>query len=43
MARYDGYVAQYLGDGLMIYFGWPHAHEDDAERGVAPPWISSRR
>lgn len=32
--RYDGHVAQYLGDGLMIYFGWPIAHEDDAERGV---------
>jgi len=34
VARYDGHVAQYLGDGLMVYFGWPHAHEDDAERGV---------
>lgn len=34
VARYDGYVAQYLGDGLMVYFGWPVAHEDDAERGV---------
>jgi class 3 adenylate cyclase len=33
-ARYDGHVAQYLGDGLMVYFGWPRAHEDDAERGV---------
>jgi class 3 adenylate cyclase/tetratricopeptide (TPR) repeat protein len=32
--RYDGHVAQYLGDGLMIYFGWPRAHEDAAERGV---------
>jgi len=32
--RYDGHVAQYLGDGLMIYFGWPAAHEDDAERGI---------
>lgn len=32
--RYDGYVAQYLGDGLMVYFGWPHAHEDDAERAI---------
>jgi class 3 adenylate cyclase len=30
--RYDGHVAQYLGDGLMVYFGWPQAHEDDAER-----------
>jgi class 3 adenylate cyclase len=32
--RYDGHVAQYLGDGLMVYFGWPTAHEDDPERGV---------
>ena len=34
VSRYDGNVAQYVGDGLMIYFGWPIAHEDDAERGV---------
>ena len=32
--RYDGHVAQYLGDGVMAYFGWPKAHEDDAVRGV---------
>jgi class 3 adenylate cyclase/tetratricopeptide (TPR) repeat protein/ABC-type transport system involved in cytochrome c biogenesis ATPase subunit len=32
--RYDGNVAQYLGDGLMVYFGWPSAHEDDAERAI---------
>jgi len=32
--KYDGHVAQYLGDGLMAYFGWPLAHEDDAERAV---------
>ena len=31
---YDGHVAQYLGDALMTYFGWPAAHEDDAERAV---------
>jgi class 3 adenylate cyclase len=31
---YDGYVAQYLGDGLMIYFGWPRAHEDATHRAV---------
>ena len=34
VARYEGHVAQYLGDGLMTYFGWPQAHEDDAERAV---------
>jgi TOMM system kinase/cyclase fusion protein len=32
--RYGGHVAQYLGDGLLVYFGHPTAHEDDAERGV---------
>jgi class 3 adenylate cyclase len=32
--RYEGHVAQYLGDGLMTYFGWPKAHEDDAQRAV---------
>jgi class 3 adenylate cyclase/tetratricopeptide (TPR) repeat protein/energy-coupling factor transporter ATP-binding protein EcfA2 len=34
ISSYDGHVAQYLGDGLMVYFGWPKAHEDDAERAV---------
>jgi len=32
--RYSGHVAQYLGDGVMSYFGWPRAHEDDAERAI---------
>jgi class 3 adenylate cyclase len=32
--RYDGHVAQLLGDGLLIYFGYPVAHEDDAQRAV---------
>jgi class 3 adenylate cyclase/predicted ATPase/ABC-type cobalamin/Fe3+-siderophores transport system ATPase subunit len=32
--RYDGHIAQYLGDGLLIYFGYPRAHEDDAERAL---------
>src|SRR5262249_32265661 len=32
--RYEGHVAQLLGDGLLIYFGYPHAHEDDAQRAV---------
>ena len=34
VARFEGHVAQYLGDGLMVYFGWPTAHEDDVERAV---------
>ena len=32
--RYEGYIAQYLGDGILVYFGYPAAHEDDAVRGV---------
>ena len=32
--RYDGFVAKYLGDGALVYFGYPQAHEDDAERAV---------
>lgn len=32
--HYEGHIAQYLGDGLLVYFGWPQAHEDDARRGV---------
>ena len=32
--RYAGNIAQYLGDGLLVYFGYPAAHEDDASRGV---------
>src|SRR5215471_12853806 len=32
--RYDGYIAQLLGDGLLVYFGYPVAHEDDAQRAV---------
>jgi TOMM system kinase/cyclase fusion protein len=32
--RFDGTIAQYLGDGLLVYFGYPQAHEDDAQRAV---------
>ncbi len=32
--RYEGHIAQYLGDGILVYFGYPAAHEDDAIRGV---------
>jgi class 3 adenylate cyclase len=34
IARYEGHIAQYLGDGLLVYFGYPTAHEDDARRAV---------
>jgi class 3 adenylate cyclase/predicted ATPase len=32
--RFDGQIAQYLGDGILVYFGYPRAHEDDAERAI---------
>ncbi len=32
--RYDGHIAQYLGDGLLVYFGYPQSHEDEAQRAV---------
>jgi len=32
--RFDGFVAKYMGDGVLAYFGYPQAHEDDAERAV---------
>ena len=34
VGRFGGFVAQYMGDGVLIYFGYPQAHEDDAERAV---------
>ncbi len=34
IARYGGFIARYMGDGILVYFGYPQAHEDDAERGV---------
>jgi class 3 adenylate cyclase len=32
--RFDGFVAKYMGDGVLVYFGYPEAHEDDPERAV---------
>ena len=32
--RWGGHVAKYMGDGVLAYFGWPQAHEDEAERAV---------
>src|SRR5215813_12623946 len=32
--RFEGFVAKYMGDGVLVYFGYPQAHEDDAERSV---------
>jgi class 3 adenylate cyclase len=34
ITRFDGHIAQLLGDGLLVYFGYPQAHEDDAQRAV---------
>jgi class 3 adenylate cyclase/predicted ATPase len=34
VARFDGFVAKYMGDGVLVYFGYPQAHEDDPERAV---------
>jgi class 3 adenylate cyclase len=34
VARFDGHVAKFLGDGVLVYFGWPRAHEDAAARAV---------
>ena len=34
ISRYDGFVARYLGDGILAYFGFPQAHENDAERAI---------
>ena len=34
IARYEGFVARYVGDGILTYFGWPKAHEEDAERAL---------
>jgi len=34
ISRYEGYIARYMGDGMLVYFGYPHAHEEDAERAL---------
>jgi class 3 adenylate cyclase len=39
ITRLDGFVAKYMCDGVLIYFGYPQAHEDDAERAVRA-WLA---
>ncbi len=34
ISRYEGYIARFMGDGMLVYFGYPQAHEDDAERAL---------
>ena len=34
VGRFGGFVAKYMGDGVLVYFGYPQAHEDEAERAV---------
>ena len=36
--RLGGFLAKYMGDGVLIYFGYPQAHEDDTERAVQGGW-----
>jgi hypothetical protein len=36
--RFGGFVAKYMGDGVLVYFGYPEAHEDDAESGCGRGW-----
>jgi class 3 adenylate cyclase len=38
VGRFGGFVAKYMGDGVLVYFGYPQAHEDDAERAVRAGW-----
>src|SRR5262249_56624989 len=34
VARFDGFIAKFMGDGTLVYIGWPRAHVDDAERDI---------
>ena len=40
--RFGGFVAKYMGDGVLVYFGYPQAHEDDAERAASSSPASSK-
>ena len=34
VTRFEGFVARYMGDGVLVYFGYPRAHEDDPDQAV---------
>jgi class 3 adenylate cyclase len=38
VGRYEGFVARHQGDGMLVYFSYPQAHEDDAQMGYARVW-----
>ena len=42
VGRFGGFVAKYMGDGVLVYFGYPEAHEDDAERAVRAGLAASK-
>ncbi len=43
VTRYEGHIAKFMGDGVLAYFGWPQAHEDQAERAVRAGTNEPRR
>ena len=43
VSRFGGFVAKYMGDGVLVYFGYPQAHEDDADQAVRSALALSRR
>jgi class 3 adenylate cyclase len=43
MGRFGGFVAKYMGDGVLVYFGYPRAHEDDAWINIHVGWIRSKQ
>ncbi len=38
IARFEGHIAKFMGDGVLAYFGWPRTHEDEADSRSGRPW-----